>query len=169
MDSVQKIGAACFDDDGWSELSDEMITRKNFNGRNGIWNSCALIKMEWLAKRRFREDVFASEDQEWSAWLLRTQEQAILRVKGAGMNNTSRNPHLGKYEDAKYLNDMVAVAYFVDRKRLSPLFVARVIMRALYPFYESPRLRWRVVQGTLALRLIACWFRRPVATSRYFR
>ncbi|CAH1669186.1 Glycosyltransferase family 2 protein [Hyphomicrobiales bacterium] len=167
LEQSEDCAAAYFDNGPLAELGEELITKRNFNGFNGLCNTCALIKMEWLAKRTFRRELFAAEDQEWAAWLLRDKGKATLRVLGAGMSNT-RNPYMLGYVGKKYINEQVAVAYFVERRLLSPWHVARVLSRAVNPLRSRSGAE-RLTSLRLAASLVTCWFRKPDGASRYFR
>ncbi len=69
LKSNDEIGAAYFCNKNDCELQYELLDKNNFDGFDGLWNTCSIIKMKYLKRRKFREEVFAAEDQEWANWL----------------------------------------------------------------------------------------------------
>jgi len=50
----ERIGAAYFTFERTSELTHDLIDERSFNGFNGLWNTCSVIKSGLLRERRFR-------------------------------------------------------------------------------------------------------------------
>jgi glycosyltransferase involved in cell wall biosynthesis len=129
MDRDESVAGAYF----LPDLSDEMeylkIDKKNFDGFNGIWNTCAIYKTSLLKKRPFRPEVFSAEDQEWSKWLLFEEGKSIARISGGGMSydNPSKNAV------RKRLNEKLAVALYVRQDMLNMKYLARVFYRVVRP------------------------------------
>jgi glycosyltransferase involved in cell wall biosynthesis len=149
-----------------SDLDDfhhQVVDRASFSGFNGLSSSCALIRSDLLRRRPFRPEVFSAEDQEWTRWALGSEGLAIARIHCAGMVND--NPR--KWSRRKRLNECVAVAYYVNRDLLAWPHLAQVATRILRQ--PGPRVRERLFNAELLVRLLACRFRRPRADSRYFR
>jgi glycosyltransferase involved in cell wall biosynthesis len=163
----ERIGAAYFDNEATGELRYTRIDKINFDGFNGLWNPCSLIRMPLLRCRAFRPEVFASEDTEWAKWLIFSEGKVTAQISGAGMDNYTRNIHLGKHALFKRLNEWVAIAYFVNRKLLAWPYLARVAYRVIKPV---PRfmLSERFFNLLLLWRLLGCLFAPPKYKSRYF-
>jgi glycosyltransferase involved in cell wall biosynthesis len=166
LKSNGRIAAAYFDNEKREALRCTFIDKHNFNGFNGLWNTCSLMKVALLKRRGFRPDVFSAEDQEWASWLFHCENKVIARISGAGMDN-STNPNLGKYGLRKMLNEYIAVAYFSNRDLLGWFNIARVAFRVIKPL-PPVNLRLRCFNGLLFLRLVACHFVKPKSKSRYF-
>jgi glycosyltransferase involved in cell wall biosynthesis len=158
-----RVAAAYFDTEGAGGLRATLINRDNFDGFNGIWNTCAIIRTSLLRRRGFRREVFAAEDQEWTRWLLSCGDMVVARISGAGMDNYSRNRDLqqSRTTERKRLNEYVAIAYFVNRKLLGVRNLARVGAQIVRPW--SGRFQERRFHALLLLRLIACRFAMPGA------
>jgi glycosyltransferase involved in cell wall biosynthesis len=163
LDSNSELAAAYFCEDKSEELTYELIDKNRFNGFNGLWNTCALIRVSFLRRRGFSTEVFAAEDQEWARWLFDSTNKKIARVSGAGLVN--RNPR--KSSIKKRLNEYVAVAYFSNRKLLGPANICRVAYTAV-KFDSRLRMSDRVFYVLLFVRLIACHLAAPQYKSRYF-
>jgi glycosyltransferase involved in cell wall biosynthesis len=163
----ERIGAAYFDNESTGELRYTLIDKINFDGFNGLWNPCSLIRMPLLRRRAFRPEVFASEDTEWAKWLIFSEGKVTAQISGAGMDNYTRNVHLGRHALFKRLNEWVAIAYFVNRKLLTWSYLARVAYRVIKPV---PRfmLSERFFNLLLLWRLLGCLFTPPKYKSRYF-
>jgi glycosyltransferase involved in cell wall biosynthesis len=160
----ENIGAAYFSHETADDLSHELIDRNRFDGFNGLWNTCSLIRMKLLRERSFRPEVFSAEDQEWASWVFNRKGLFIARIRGSGMAN--QNPHW-KSTDAKKLNEYTCIAYFAHRKLLGWRHLADVACRVARPT-RRPMLQERYYHLRLLVRLIGCKFRQPVGESRYF-
>jgi glycosyltransferase involved in cell wall biosynthesis len=159
-----KLGGAYFSNENNGELTHVIIDRQNFNGFNGLWNTCSIIKASLLKRRNFREDVFSAEDQEWARWLLFSESKVIARVNGAGMDNSS-NVRMWKYDRKKRKNEYVSIAYFTNRDLLKPRNLVRIGYRIVKP---TTSFRERYFNVTLLGGLLGCFLRKPKYKSRYF-
>jgi glycosyltransferase involved in cell wall biosynthesis len=180
LQSDERIGAAYFDQSkpssfssSHAEKSDALkctfIDKHNFDGFNGLWNTCSLVKMALLKRRGFRPEVFTAEDQEWASWLFHFENKIVARISGAGMEN-SANPN-SKYGPWKTVNEYIAIAYFSNRALLGWFNIARVASRVVKPRPLLPMIcvrRSRFFYGLLFLRLVACHFVKPKSKSKYF-
>lgn len=155
------IGAAYFCTEDEGSLAHILIDQTNFTGFNGVWNTCAVVKTALLKKRRFRPEVFSAEDQEWSAWLFKTEHKSVARISGGGMGY--RNPR--KHPMRKRLNENIAVALYVKPEMLGLPYLARVIYRVFRPVSAW---RERLFNARLLLSLVRCHFSQPKLKSRYF-
>ena len=159
----ESLGAAYFCHENSGTLRYDRIDETRFDGFNGLWNTCAIIKTKLLRLREFNPDVFTAEDQEWSRWLLQEQGKAIARISGGGM--TIRNERPNRRE--KRLNEYVSVAYFTNRRLLGWRNLAAIASKAVAPSVSQKaddRLFWLI----LFWRLLVCRFVRPRYRSRYF-
>lgn len=163
LESDANIGAAYMSDENTGPLRHEIIAEHNFSGFNGLWNCCALVRVELLRSRPFRSDVFSAEDQEWSRWLTTEYHGTIARIAGAGMFN--RNPRSSSLQ--KRANEYVSIAYFTNRKLLSVRNLLHVGIGVITPRLRV-RTRERLYKAWLLGRLVKCRFVKPVAASRYF-
>jgi glycosyltransferase involved in cell wall biosynthesis len=161
--SREEIGAVSFCHEKSEALDYTLIDKDNFDGFNGLWNTCALIRVSLLRRRGFRREVFAAEDQEWANWLFCCEDKKTARISGAGMVNG--NPR--KASIKKRLNEYVAVAYFSNRKLLGITNICRVAYMAM-KFDAQLQIEDRVFHVLLFFHLVACRVRPPRYRSRYF-
>ncbi len=147
--SNQAIGAAYFSNEPSQTTQYTLIDNRNFNGFNGLWNTCALIRTSLLRKRSFRPEVFSAEDQEWANWLFENERKCVACISGAGMEYNNPVP----YNLRKRLNEHVAVALFVRPEMLRWRYIARVAYRAIRPVSTF---RERRFNAHLAAALIGC-------------
>jgi glycosyltransferase involved in cell wall biosynthesis len=163
LNSDERIGAAYFCSNNAGPLKHDVIDEGNFNGFNGLWNTCSIIRVPLLRKRAFRPDVFAAEDQEWARWLFTEEHMVVARFSGAGMANN--NPKAASLR--KCVNEYVAVAYFVNRQLLGWRNLARVGFTVITPrVLVSPRQRFLYLW--MLGRLAACHIAKPEVLSRHF-
>ena len=143
-------------------FSVEKIDRNNFTGSNGLYNQFALIPRRLLEEQKFREDVFSCEDQVWAVWALHQKSMHTLRVAASLVHVD--NPHGNLF---KWLNEEVALAYFVDRSRLSIHRIGALVIHGLW-LWSQGRERVGKNQIILAMRLLKAKFIKPVYQSKYF-
>jgi len=163
LKSDPEIGAAYFSHLGADSLRHELINQDNFTGFNGLWNTCAMIRVSLLRKRMFRPEVFSAEDQEWAGWLFANEKKAVARISGGGL--TLHNPRMDS--PRKKLNEYVAVAYFTNRKLLEWSNIGDLLSLAFTPGTGIGPAK-RKFYFWLSVHLIACHFFKPRARSRYF-
>jgi glycosyltransferase involved in cell wall biosynthesis len=163
LNADQRIGTVSFDISDGDSLKHDIIDETNFNGFNGLWNTCCIVRVPLLKKRPFRPDVFTAEDKEWARWLLFEEHMVVACLLGAGMVNN--NPRAASMR--KRVNEYTSVAYFSNRRLLGWSNLARIAFMAVTP---SPRVgpRRRFYHLWLLWRLVGCHIRKPEASSRYF-
>jgi len=161
LKSDANLGGIYFSDNQPGSLRHDLIDRESFDGFNGLWNTCALVRTQLVRERPFREDVFSAEDQEWSAWWLNERGGRIARITGGERH--CDNPHT--HSSLKLLNEYVSIAYFTNRRLLRWSNVIRQLWLVIGP--ASARKTGRRFYLRLALLLAACHFRRPRYQSRY--
>jgi glycosyltransferase involved in cell wall biosynthesis len=143
----EDIAAAYFVQTFSENMTFERIGPNNFSGFNGVWNTCAIYKTNFLKERQFRPEVFSAEDQEWSSWLVSTRGKFIARVSGAGMYNN--NPLADTIK--KSVNEKFAVAIYVIKDMQRFPFLLRVSYRVVRPV---SKLKDRLVNFRLLLLLM---------------
>lgn len=159
LEADRDLGAAYFRGE-LADLRYERINTRNFDGFNGLWNTCALIKMPLLNKRRFRPEVFSAEDQEWASWLMRHEGKAVARISGAGFQYDNPNGSSRK----KRLDEYASIATFTNRRLLEWPHLAALAYETLRPA-PPVALGQRFFQLRLFLRLLTCRF--SPHTARY--
>ena len=138
---------------GWRmiQTSRSVITRSNFSGLNGLWNTCSIVSHPSWQEHPFDETMPTVEDQEWALWHFNRGKRTVC-VNGAGV--LMQNPHFSLW---KYIREEI-----VSASRLVPeqygfkalcLRLARGL-RALFKgkFNEALCHSW-FVGGLLATRL----------------
>lgn len=134
----------------------------SFDGTNGLTNSCSFLPVSLVMELPFREEVFSAEDQEWTARYLGRSPSRMVGV------STRRISYLNpRFSYAKKLNEELALAYFVDRKRLGIGRIGLWLAKALWSLFKQDvskaKFRMSVAKGLLQARRIA-----PNRSSRYF-
>jgi glycosyltransferase involved in cell wall biosynthesis len=139
-----------------------VVSAATFDGFNGFSNACGFVPTAFVRERRFREDVFACEDQEWAAWYFRERRGSILKVGSPSIRYL--NPRINV---EKKINEELAIACFVDRRRLSPRYVAWRIARAWF-FTVTGSLTRAACERRVARELWRARRQTPRKPSRYF-
>jgi hypothetical protein len=162
----QKFGAAYCSLDKAPALAHRVIDKTVFDGFNGLFNTCGLVRMELLRERAFRPEVFTAEDMEWARWLIYEKGLTTAKISGAG--TSYENPR--GYSLRKRLNEYVSVAYYTNPKLLSCYDIVRIATHIFRPKFHQPStwLRDRVFYFLLIFRLVRCRFSKPQESSRYF-
>jgi glycosyltransferase involved in cell wall biosynthesis len=160
----RSVAAVSFEPSDVGRLDHYLVDRSNFDGHNGLSNTCALVRMELLRERLFRVDVFSAEDQEWASWVYRERGLKTARVRGAGVVVQNRPP--GRGWENKRLNEEVCIAYFAKRDLMSARRLGSLAWSIVSPrggFAPRER-RFRL---RLLWRLVLCHVRKPRGRSRY--
>lgn len=162
LESNTHIGAAYFCDENNGPLRYEKIDSTTFNGWNGLWNTCSLVKMTLLRRRQFRPEVFIAEDQEWARWLFDNTDNVIALISGAGKDD--QNPR--GYPSRKRLKETVAIAYFANRELLGVGNLTRILYQVIKP---KMSVKERLFNLVLVFCLLACYVKQPKYKSKYFK
>jgi glycosyltransferase involved in cell wall biosynthesis len=165
LDTNEYLGACYFSYENDGELRYVIIDRNNFDGFNGLWNTCSLVRYDLLSKRKFRTEVFSAEDQEWARWLFEYEDKGIARVNGAGLD-LRLNQRMQEFNWRKRKNEYVAVAYFANPDLMTVTNLARIAYRVLKP--TTRPFRERYFNLSLLFELCLCFLRKPRYKSRYF-
>jgi glycosyltransferase involved in cell wall biosynthesis len=158
LSADEYLGACYFSNENNGELKHIVIDKNKFDGFNGLWNTCSLVRYSLLRKRKFRSDVFIAEDQEWARWLFESQGKAVARINGAGMDNTP-NERIRKNLLARRKNEYVAIAYFANRDLMRATNLARIASRIFKP--TTGPIEERYFNITLLISLLLCFLRKP--------
>lgn len=145
--------------DDWHE---EVIDRARFNGRNGLSNSFGFLPLKDVLARPFREDVFSAEDQEWALWFFTERRGRLLRIESRLVQYLNR-----RFNYNKLINEELAIAWFVDRRRLGLLHIAYWLLYAMGSYVKGNQERYRY-KLEVAQQLWRARRTPPVKASRYF-
>lgn len=120
---------------GEMKLGHERITLANFDGSNGMWNTCGVYRRALLEKRRFRPEVPTAEDHEWTRWLFDHEGLAVARISGGGMKYNKP----GGYSLEARLREMGSVALYAKPEMRRIPFIIRVAYRVvrIHPWQKS--------------------------------
>ncbi|MEI9407193.1 MULTISPECIES: glycosyltransferase family 2 protein [unclassified Mesorhizobium] len=144
-----------------------VMTNHNFNGRNGLSNTMAMIPTRLLRERPFREEVFSAEDQEWTKYYLASRRHAMLRIDTRDVSYSNPNHNAETWSETKLLREELAIGYFVNRRLLLPdRIIARLLRGILATLRRRPE-KARVHFG-FAWAMTKANFKQPSAKSRYF-
>lgn len=139
-----------------------VIDINQFNGHNGLSNTCAMIPRSLITERPFREEVFSAEDQEWAAWFFRTKRGRILKIEFPGA--VYLNPN---FNVVKQVNEEISIAYFTWRRDMWPDRIVVRLLRALLAVSRGRRERahmhWAIAKG-----VSSAWFKPPIRKSKYY-
>ena len=164
IEDMQRVGALGFYfwNDPGEEWRTEIVSRKNFDGHNGLHNTCAFLPTEAVKARPFREEVFSAEDQEWAAHHFREHGSAMLRIGTRHVENL--NPRVNH---RKFVNEEVSIAYFTCRERMGLPYLASWLVRAAVAFVRGRRGRSLAHLQIFRELALARW-RPPRRESRYY-
>ncbi|CUJ18709.1 hypothetical protein TA5114_03436 [Cognatishimia activa] len=144
-----------------------VLDRKNFDGRNGISNTAALIPTQRIIDRPYREEVFSAEDQEWSRYYYKAFGRGSWRVETPEMRYLNPNHGEDVWSHEKLLNEELAIGHFVNRRLIMPdRIIARILRGVLATVRRRPE-RAKMHFG-MARALFIANFKQPAAQSRYF-
>jgi glycosyltransferase involved in cell wall biosynthesis len=166
LDDDNCAAVYCCCDDGnpsFPQWSLTRVSRLNFNSSNGLSNRCAMIPMSRLReKEAFRQDVFSCEDQVWAKSVFEDPHSYTVRVETRRCRSANPNTSL-----TKWANEQVALAYFVDRRRMG---VPALLRRLASVVVSLLRLEWDWARIRLVVlyRLIRARRVRPNYESKYF-
>ena len=138
------------------------VNSESFTGANGLTNSCSFLPASLVLSFPFREEVFSAEDQEWTSRYFQATGGKMLGITTRSISYL--NP---RFSYAKKLNEELALAYYVDRKRLRldrvGVWLAKALWSLVRQDLDKARFRLSVVRGLLEARRTA-----PIRSSKYF-
>lgn len=143
------------------------ITRRNFDGRNGLGNTCGLIPTERVLSRPFRDEVFSAEDQEWTKAYLQTVSKPLLRIETQDLRYLNPQHGAKNWSETKLLNEELAIGHFVNRRLIYPDRILARICRGVLATLRGRRDRARMHFG-IAKAMISANFVAPKRQSKYF-
>lgn len=147
MDRNPIIAAASFSDFSLGKLDYSTTDIESFDGFNGCHNTACLYRTQLLRIRGFNPKVFASEDLEWSKWVLENNDSKIVHIQGCGRVNL--NPKGGS--GLKLIKSTVAIGYFVEPRIMRPSAVIARVLKGLLLFL---RLSWRLSACQIIISII---------------
>jgi hypothetical protein len=127
-----------------------------------LTNSCSLLPVSLARTLPFREEVFSAEDQEWTSRYLRSGNGRLLGVE------TRRVSYLNpRFSYAKKLNEELALAVYVDRRRMYLPAIGTWLLKALWSLFRrdlgKARFRAAVARELFMARRMV-----PSRSSKYF-
>ena len=143
------------------------IDPRSFTGRNGLFNSTALIPTHLIRERPFREEVFAAEDQEWTRYYLRRFRRPVLRIETNSVQYLNPNHSAAKWNHTKLINEELAIGHYVNRRLIMPDRIAARFFRGILATIRQRPGRARMHFG-VAKAMLWANFRPPSGRSRYF-
>ena len=144
-----------------------VLDRRNFNGRNGVSNSAALIPTQRILERPYREEVFSAEDQEWSRYYYKTFRRGSWCVETPEMQYLNPNHGDAVWSWEKLLNEELAIGHFVNRRVIMPDRIVARFLRGILAILRRRPERARM-HFSIAKAYFMANFRQPKAKSRYF-
>jgi glycosyltransferase involved in cell wall biosynthesis len=139
------------------------VTDATFTGVNGLTNSCSFGPARFFREMPFREEVFASEDQEWT--------RRFLDSGAAGMTivETSRIDYLNKnFNFRKKYNEEMALATYVDRKRMGAKSILTWMLKSAWSLGVRGDRAKALHRYQVAVGLLKARFKKPEINSKYF-
>lgn len=150
----------------WSPLPDALpgrdnaivnrITVRSFTGKNGFSNSMGMLPTDQAIAHPFREEVPASEDQEWAKrYFERNRDAVIIGVTDPDL--FYRNPVIAdeKKRADKYVLEEVSYLRHIAAPRKIPVEVAARLARSALAL-----VRGRRVRAAAHARIVIGYFRR---------
>lgn len=143
------------------------VSPRQFNGRNGLSNSMAMLPTRLVAERPFREEVFSAEDQEWAKYYFERFGRPTLRVETLKVGYLNPNHGGDKWSHAKLMNETLAIGHFVRRRLIYPDVI---LVRAARGVLATIRLRpdRAKMHFAFAWAMLKANFVQPTGQSRYF-
>lgn len=120
---------------------------QQFDGYNGLWNTCALVRRNAWKEHPFPIDVWTAEDQAWAAWHFRNKQNCVtLRVEGLDVEYL--NPYQSEWKGASEFVSIATHAY--------PGIVCwkQMLRGLLGAIWRS--VKFRKLAGHTGLQLLAC-------------
>lgn len=139
------------------------VNNASFTGVNGLTNSCSFAPTALLRELPFREEVFASEDQEWTKRFLAIKAGSLTVVE------TGQIDYLNKhFSYKKKYNEEMALASFVDTRRKGLPAILTWLLKSIWSIcFRGDKAkaghRFRVAMGLCKAR-----FKKPDINSKYY-
>jgi glycosyltransferase involved in cell wall biosynthesis len=140
----------------------QKVDKHIFSPALGFSNSCAILKIQTIIERPFREDVFSAEDQEWAAYYLRKHNAYFFRIVSHHIKYLNKHTN-----DLKKINEEISMAYFTHPKMRSPKQIVNRLLRSVLALVRNRPERAKL-HITIAKELFLANFRKPVKRSSYY-
>lgn len=138
------------------------IYSDNFDGYNGLWNSCSLIKFKYWRKHNFDLTLPAAEDQEWAVWHYKHSQVPTVCIRNAGVL------YLNPYQNSrKEIRDRVVIASRIFPKLRSSRSIFLLFVEALIAALQG-KLAQSAKHIRMATYLTYSHFKEPQFASKYF-
>lgn len=139
------------------------VDRASFTGVNGLTNSCSFAPAALLRELPFREEVFASEDQEWTKRFLDGKAGSLTIVE------TARIDYLNKhFSYKKKYNEEMALASFVDKRRMGFKSILTWLLKSVWSLCVKGDMAKAGHRFRVAVGLSKARFRKPTINSKYY-
>jgi hypothetical protein len=163
LDENSGFAGLCFSDSlSQDSLSVKIVSKTNFNGWNGLWNTASIYRSSLLRLRPFNPECFSAEDQEWSRWAIFDQQLHVGHVRGCETLNANHKALSFK----KRLREWACISYFVHNEYLAYKFILETMSKSLRLFRVNPKEAafWFFV----SLTLFKARFVKPSGSSAYY-
>jgi glycosyltransferase involved in cell wall biosynthesis len=123
------------------------IGLEQFDGYNGLWNTCSLVRRSAWQAHPFPLDVWTAEDQAWAAWHFHNRPKSVtLRLEGLDVEYL--NPYQSQW---KGVSEFVSIATHAFPKVVRWRNLLRGICSALWHAVRN-----RKLSGHYGLQLPIC-------------
>ena len=113
-----------------------VIGQDNFDGYNGLSNSCSFVRRAAWERQSFSEVVWAAEDQAWAAVNYRSYRSCTVRVEG--LDVVDLNPRSSAWKSA---SDFVSIATHSFTSYGAWSAILRDLLRGLWSSIRSRHIR----------------------------
>ncbi|AYR24105.1 glycosyltransferase family 2 protein [Herbaspirillum rubrisubalbicans] len=135
----------------------------SFTGVNGLTNSCSFAPTALLRELPFREEVFASEDQEWTKRFLAVKAGGLTIVETALIDYLNKN-----FSYKKKYNEEMALATFVDARRMGLASILTWLLKSVWSIGVKGDIAKASHRFKVALGLFKARFKKPDIHSKYY-
>ncbi len=163
LDENSEFAGLCFSDAlNQGKLSVQLVSKNNFNGWNGLWNTASIYRSSLLRSRPFNPECFSAEDQEWSHWAIFDQQLHVGHVLGCETLNTNQRALSFK----KRLREWACISYFAHNEYLRTTCILGTLSRSFRLLRSNPKdaTYWLLV----SLTLLKARFIKPSGDSAYY-
>lgn len=120
----------------------DVVFSDNYDGSNGLWNCCSMIRRDGWETHPFDESLPACEDQEWALWHYRHSGRPTVAIRNAGL---------------LYLNPAWSITKDI-RERV-------IIATRIWPARRS----WHAIAGEVIDGVSAGWHGQSSTAKKHFR
>jgi glycosyltransferase involved in cell wall biosynthesis len=147
----------------WPGRLVNVVDRSSFNGSNGLWNACSLIRRKAWQDHPFPEEMPTAEDQAWARWQYDHRDACTVCIRDLDVRYLSREDTV-----RKSAFEAAVVAKYLMPQHRTLWHLWRTAEEAAYAWLRRDRPMasrlWRTTVELAKLR-----WRRPVYTADYYR